>query len=73
MHCAMLTCMETGTGLIGSSESCRILEIHPATLVRWVASGRIAPAHKLPGKNGAYLFQRADVEALAAERDKAAS
>lgn len=70
-HCAMLTHMETGTDLIGSSESCRLLSVHPATLSRWVGGGILTPAHKLPGKNGAYLFHRADVEKLAAEKASA--
>ena len=67
-HCAMLSHMETGTDLVGSSESCRILDIHPATLTRWVAAGSVIPAHKLPGKNGAFLFNRADIEQLAEKR-----
>lgn len=28
--------------------------------------GRLHPSRKLPGRTGAYLFRRADVEALAA-------
>lgn len=72
-HCAMLTLMETGTDLVGSSESCRILDIHAATLTRWVAAGTITPAHKLPGKNGAFLFSRTDIEALAAAREQSAA
>lgn len=67
----MLSLMPTGTDLIGSAEACRILEVHPATVGRWVDSGRLTPAHKLPGKNGAYLFNRADVERLASERASA--
>jgi hypothetical protein len=67
-HCAMLSHMPKGTEFVGSAETCRILEIHPATLLRWVADEKISPAHKLPGKNGAYLFKRADVDQLAAER-----
>jgi predicted site-specific integrase-resolvase len=65
MMCDM-PCVETQSDLIGSTESCRILKIHPATLGRWVKTGKITPAHKLPTKNGAYLFRRADIEALAA-------
>ena len=41
------------------------------TVNRWVHDGRLVPAHKLPTPTGAYLFQVADVEALAAERTKA--
>jgi excisionase family DNA binding protein len=56
--------MEKGTDLIGSAEACKVLDIHPATLGRWVTQGRLTPAHKLPGRNGAYLFTRSDVERL---------
>ncbi len=58
--------------LIGSTESVRILRVDKATLTRWVAAGRITPAHQLPGRNGAFLFHRADIEKLAAERAKEA-
>lgn len=55
----------TATDLIGSADACRILRIDRSTLSRWVAAGRIAPVHRLPGATGALLFSRADVEALA--------
>lgn len=54
--------------IIGSTEACRILGIDKATLSRWVKSERIASVHKLPGRNGAYLFNRFDIEALATQR-----
>lgn len=72
-HCAMLTRMPKQSGLIGSAEACRILEIHPATLLRWIENDKLTPAHKLPAKNGAYLFNRADVERLAIERAEASA
>jgi excisionase family DNA binding protein len=34
------------------------------TVQRMIASGRLVPAMQLPGKTGAFLFRRADVEAL---------
>ena len=75
MHCAMLTAMPSHTqsppDWIGSAEVARKLKISQVTVARWVASGQIEPVHKLPGKNGAYLFRRADVDALAAERASA--
>jgi transcriptional regulator with XRE-family HTH domain len=43
---------------IGSSELCEILGIDRSTLSRWVQSGRIKPAMKLPGLRGAFLFDR---------------
>lgn len=56
---------------IGSVDTCRILEIDRSTLSRWVASRQITPLMQLPGRTGAYLFDRADVERLAAERRSA--
>lgn len=71
----MLTYMESASDLIGSAESCRILNVHPATLGRWVAAKPpiLTPAYQGPGKNGAYVFRRADIEELAAQRAEAAS
>ncbi|WP_353709000.1 helix-turn-helix domain-containing protein [Cellulosimicrobium sp. ES-005] len=51
-----------------STEACAVLKIDRSTLVRWVRAGRIAPTYKYPRSNGAYLFDRVAVEALAAER-----
>ena len=64
----MLTGMPAVPDLIGSAEACRILGIHASTLTRWVTAGTINFHHKLPGLNGAYLFRRADIEQLAAQR-----
>ncbi len=54
--------------LIGTGEAARILDVHFSTVLRWAADGRLTLAGKLPAKNGAMLFDRADVEALAAAR-----
>lgn len=40
------------------------------TLTRYVWEGKLTPSRKLPGKTGAYLFWRRDVEAL---RDRRAA
>jgi len=64
MYCAMLIRVASHTDLIGSRESCRILQIDKSTLSRKVADGSIKPASKMPGRNGAYVFHRRDVEAL---------
>lgn len=37
------------------------------TVARLVRSGELKPAGKVDGQTGAYLFHRADVEALAAK------
>ena len=39
-----------------------------SSVARLVYERKLVPARKLPGKNGAYLFHRADVEALARAR-----
>ena len=57
--------------IIGSTEACTILNIDKATISRWVAAGRITPVAKLPRKNGAFLFARADIDTLATERASA--
>jgi len=54
--------------IIGSTEACTILNIDKATISRWVAAGKLTPVAKLPRKNGAFLFARADIDALATER-----
>ncbi len=54
--------------LIGSAEAERILNISRATLTRWIAAGRIPLAGQLPPSGrGAFIFNRSDVERLAAE------
>jgi hypothetical protein len=64
----MLNPMPKRDGFIGSGEACRYLKVNPATISRWVKTGDLVPATKLPGKNGAFVFYRADIEAIARER-----
>ena len=61
----------TEAQLIGSAEACGILGIDRGTLVRWIASGRVRAAQKLPGQTGAYIFNLAEIERAKAEQDKA--
>jgi len=42
-----------------------------SSVIRLVKAGKLTPVQKLPGLRGAYLFNRADIEALAAERGAA--
>jgi len=58
--------------LIGTAEAARILQVDKTTLTRWAADGRIKPIVKMPSKNGAFLFNRSDVEALLSQSDGAA-
>lgn len=67
--------------VISASEAQRILSdsrdtlVDKATVIRWGRAGRIKIVYQMPGPNGAILFDRASVEALAAELadDEAAS
>lgn len=63
----------TESEFIGTAEVCKLLHVHQATVGRLVASGDLEPAHKLPGKNGAYVFRRTDVDDLIAKRSAEAS
>ncbi len=70
MHCALhcVTINAVKHDMIGSKEACRILGIDKATLSRWVTAGQLTPVHKLPGRNGAYLFDRTNIQGLASAR-----
>ena len=59
--------MNPTDSLMTSAEVCDRLGIDRSTLSRWVASGRIAYVHKLPGKTGPFLFTRKEVERVRAE------
>lgn len=66
------------TDEITAREALKILGYtNPSTIVRYVQGGKLAPSRKLPGKNGAYLFWRSDVQRLAgdqaAERERVAA
>ncbi len=58
--------------LLTTTQVARELNIDKTTLTRWVAEGRLIAAHKLPHKNGAFLFEPAVIKALVAERTEAA-
>ena len=69
-HCAMVHPMAQDETLIGTSEVARLMGgVSPRTVHRLVEAGRLCPVVVAPGgPAGAYLFARADVEALIAER-----
>lgn len=56
------------TNLMSSAEVAATLGCNVRTVTRMVPDGVLAPVQKMPGKTGAYLFDREAVEALAAER-----
>ena len=47
----------------GVAEAAAILGTDRRTVVRMISRGTL-PAHKMPGKTGAWIISRADVEAL---------
>jgi hypothetical protein len=74
-HCRKLDAMPAlEQSLIGSAEAGQILKKTPRTVQRMVVAGLLKPVTTLPGKTGAHLFNREDVEALAAaDGEQAAS
>ena len=56
------------TDLLGASEAAELTGYSVRTIKRLALSGKLPHVHKLPGANGAYLFNREDVERLAQER-----
>ena len=55
--------MNQSQDLIGSAEAAAIFGVTIKTITRYVARGTLVPAFKLAGIRGAYIFNRADVEA----------
>jgi len=75
-HCRTLANVETETTtseLVHTAAAALILGCSYRTVLRMVESGDLREAGKVPGKTGAYMFRRADVEALAAERAQRAA
>ena len=66
-HCRIFAVVENTSSpdLVATAEAAEILTCSGRTVLRLVESGRLAPAVKIPGQTGAYLFHRSDVEALA--------
>lgn len=58
------------TTLIGVKDAARLLDVSRATVHRWVEAGRLDSAGAIGGKN-VLVFDRAAVEALAAEKQGA--
>lgn len=53
--------------LIYTLEAAEILGVDRATVVRWVAKGKLQIVRQLPGPNGVYLFNAEVVRRKAAE------
>jgi excisionase family DNA binding protein len=59
--------MSAPTDEITTREACELLNVHRATIARYVANGRLTPSRKLGAETGAYMFWRADIARLATE------
>jgi len=55
---------QTDSDLITTAVVAQMLYKDVSTISRMVARGDLVPAVKVPGKRGAYLFRRSDVERL---------
>lgn len=65
--------MSTMTQWLTASEAARHLKASRRTVTRLARAGQLEYVAKAPGIRGAYLFDSAQIESLAAEREKAAS
>ena len=54
--------------LLTTHEAAAALGISAVTVTWRARNGRLTPALKLPGDNGPYLFDRAEIERLASEQ-----
>jgi excisionase family DNA binding protein len=54
--------------LIPTRQAAELLGVNVRTVHRMAEAGLLPPALKIPGQTGAWLFDRAAVERLAAER-----
>lgn len=59
---------DTNDSLVGAAEVAQRLAITRTAVRGLVDRGELAPVQKMPGRLGMYLFDRSDVEALAAKR-----
>ena len=48
--------------LLMTAQAAEIVGKSVPTINRWAAEGVLPPAQKLPGRTGAYLFERSEVE-----------
>lgn len=54
--------------LIGTTEAAAVLGVNRVTVLRWAIKGRLPIVRRLPGPNGAVLFDAGVVRRLAQKR-----
>lgn len=60
--------MRTSGDLLTTAEAAIEIGISVPTVLRWAKSGRLEPFRKIPGRTNPYMFDRAEVSRVAAER-----
>ena len=67
-HCVRFTTMSNPSDEITTREAMDILDVaSPSQVTRWVHEHKLTPSRQLPGRTGAFLFHRAEIERFAAE------
>jgi excisionase family DNA binding protein len=59
--------------LIASIDVARQLGINRSTLTRWIKDGTAVPSMRMPGRTGAYLFSRDELDRLLESRSSPAA
>lgn len=62
--------MAITSDLLTTAQVAARLDVWVGTVNGWARSGRLAPVLQVPGYKGARLFDPAEVEALAVERER---
>lgn len=55
-------CVMSSSNLISTAEAASILGVSPRAIAARVARGTLAPRHRLPGRTGAMVFDRREIE-----------
>lgn len=58
---------------IPTAEAARILDLDTSTVLKMTKAGAIPYTYKIPGRTGAYLFDRRVIERIAAKRQRRAA
>lgn len=66
-----MMCDMSQTDHITTSEVAQMLQMPPATVKRYAATGKLPTVCKLAGATGAYVYSRAAITEWAAERSAA--
>ena len=51
--------------VLTTAEACKVLDVYPSTLIRWINRGIATPVGRREDKRGSYVFTRDEVQRLA--------